>query len=71
MLGFGKLLLKAHIMPSSANFRALKRLSKCKAAMLKVRYEEGLILNRGEFMACERMRESLPLGLGIHKSMQS
>ena len=69
VLGFGKPLLKAHTMPSFANSLALNRLSKCKAAMLKVRIEEGLVLNRGELMACQRMLESLLLGVGIHKSM--
>lgn len=69
VLGFGKPLLKAHTLPSFANSRALNCLIKWKAAMLKVRIEEGFVLNRGELMACQRMFESLPLGHGIHRSM--
>ena len=55
---------KAQTSESFINLQPFNGLSKCKVAMLKVRCQEGMVLNKEAFMTSQRMLES-PLARGL------
>ena len=69
ILGVDKFPLKAQNIESLSNLQALDGLSKCKVAMLKVRYREEKILNQRD---SRQAKECLKAHrLGTHKENKS